>query len=245
MSGRLSGRIALVTGASRGIGEAVARHYAAEGAHVIALARTVGGLEDLDDAIKADPRARANGGTATLIPLDLSDLNMIDGLAAPLLERFGRIDVLVANAGSLGQLTPVYQFPPDIWEQTFALNLHANQRLLRAVHPLLQVSPAGRVIFVGSGASRMLKPYWGAYAVSKAALDALAKLYANECEGTNVKANVINPGGTRTDMRAAAFPGEDPLTLPTPDDIIEPFIALAEAGCKLNGEWIEARKWGK
>lgn len=234
---RLKDRIALITGASRGIGAAIAKRYAAEGAHVICLARTTGGLEELDDEI------RALGGSATLIPLDLAKTEMIDGLAAPLLERFGRIDILVGNAGIFGRLTPLHQFQPNLWEEVFKVNVHANQRLIRAVHPLLFASPAGRAIFVTSTVSREIRAYWGAYAASKAALDNMIMGYAKEVAQSNIRVNLVNPGGTRSKMRAEAFPGEDPTTLPKPEDITEVFVALAEAGCTRNGEWINAREF--
>ncbi len=234
---RLKDRIALITGASRGIGAAIAKRYAAEGAHVICVARTTGGLEELDDEI------RALGGSATLIPLDLAKTEMIDGLAAPLLERFGRIDVLVGNAGIFGRLTPLHQFPPNLWEEVFKVNVHANQRLIRAVHPLLFASPAGRAIFVTSTVSREIRAYWGAYAASKAALDNMIMGYAREVAQSNIRVNLVNPGGTQSKMRAEAFPGEDPTTLPKPEDITEVFVALAEASSTRNGEWINAREF--
>lgn len=232
---RLKDRIALITGASRGIGAAIAKRYAAEGAHVICVARTSGALEELDDEIKAA------GGSATLVPLDLEKTEMIDGLAAPLLERFGRIDILVGNAGMLGRMTPMHQYPPNLWEQVFKLNVHANQRLLRAVHPLLFASPAGRAIFVTSSVSRDIRAYWGAYAASKAALDNMVLTYSKEVLETNIKVNIVNPGGTQSKMRAEAFPGEDPNTLPKPEAITEVFVALAEAKSTRHGEWISAR----
>ncbi|MFC3678282.1 SDR family NAD(P)-dependent oxidoreductase [Ferrovibrio xuzhouensis] len=234
---RLKDRIALITGASRGIGAAIAKRYAAEGAHVICVARTTGALEELDDAI------RVQGGTATLIPLDLAKTEMIDGLAAPLLDRFGRIDILVGNAGMLGQMTPMHQYPPDVWEKVFRLNVHANQRLLRAVHPLLHASPSGRAIFVTSSVGARPRAYWGAYAASKAALDAMVRTYAQEVAQSNIRVNIVNPGATRSHLRAQAFPGEDSSTLPGPDDIAEVFVALAEAGWQKNGEWISAREF--
>ena len=234
---RLKDRIALVTGASRGIGAAIAKRYASEGAHVICVARTTGALEELDDAI------RARGGTASLVPLDLEKTEMIDGLAAPLLERFGRIDILVGNAGMLGRLTPMHQYPPDLWEKVFRLNVHANQRLLRAVHPLLHASPAGRAIFVTSSLGSQPRAYWGAYAASKAALDQMVRIYALEVAQSNIRVNLVNPGATRSHMRAQAFPGEDAMTLPAPDEIAEVFVALAEAGWQKNGEWISAREF--
>jgi NAD(P)-dependent dehydrogenase (short-subunit alcohol dehydrogenase family) len=232
---RLAGRLALVTGASRGVGYAVAKRYAAEGAHVIAVARTQGGLEQLDDEI------RAAGGSASLLVLDLAKHEQIDGLAAPILERWGRLDILVANAAMLGRMTPIAQFPPNLWAQCFDLNVHANWRLIRALDPLLRASPAGRAIMVTSGVTRHSSPYWGAYGVTKAALEAMTHTWAAELEQTNLRVNLVNPGPTRTVTRAQAFPGEDPLTLPAPDSVTEAFVTLAEASCTLHDAWIEAQ----
>jgi NAD(P)-dependent dehydrogenase (short-subunit alcohol dehydrogenase family) len=232
---RLAGRLALVTGASRGIGYAVAKRYAAEGAHVIAVARTQGGLEQLDDEI------RGMGGSATLLVMDLSKHEQIDGLAAPLLERWGRLDVLVANAGMLGRLTPIAQFPPNLWQQCFDLNVHANWRLIRALDPLLRASPSGRAMLVTSGVTQRPAPYWGAYAVTKAALEAMAQTWAAELEQTNLRVNLINPGPVRTMTRAQAYPGEDPAALPAPDQVTEAFVMLAEASCTLHGARVEAQ----
>jgi len=233
-SGRLAGRIALVTGASRGIGAAVAKRYAAEGAHVVLVARTVGGLEEIDDAI------RAAGGSATLVPLDLAEAVKIDELGARLYERFGKLDVLVGNAGTLGLLTPLTHMDPPVWENVMGVNLTANWRLLRSMDPLLRRSGAGRAIFVSSGAARGVFPYWGAYAVSKAALEMLVRTYAAEVSEFGVKANLVDPGVIRTAMRAEAFPGEDPMTLPPPEAITEVFVALAEPSCRRNGQIVPA-----
>jgi NAD(P)-dependent dehydrogenase (short-subunit alcohol dehydrogenase family) len=234
MSGRLAGRVALITGASRGLGAAVAKAFAGEGAHVVLLARTVGGLEEVDDAI----RAAGGGGGATLVPADLADGKSIDGLAAPILERFGRLDILVGNAAMLGRLAPLPHFPPDQWHEVFAVNVHANWRLLRALDPLLRASPAGRAIFVTSGITRALAAYWGAYAASKAALEAMVAVYAKEIVKTNVRVNLADPGPMRTRMRALAFPGEDPMQLPPPEAIAGKFVALAEAACARHGELV-------
>ncbi|WP_417515213.1 SDR family NAD(P)-dependent oxidoreductase [Minwuia sp.] len=231
---RLEGRIALVTGASKGIGRSIARRYAAEGAHVIAVARGTGKLEELDDEISG------LGGSATLVPLDLEKWESIDGLAAPLAERFGKLDILVGNAAILGTLTPVQDIDPKEWERAFRINVHANWRLLRALDPLLRRSDAGRVMFVTSGITRRSAPYWGVYATTKAALEKMAETYAAEVQKTNVRVNVINPGATRTGMRASAFPGEDPETLPHPDQIMEAFVAAAEAGFDGHALWIAA-----
>jgi NAD(P)-dependent dehydrogenase (short-subunit alcohol dehydrogenase family) len=230
---RLADRLALITGASRGIGRAVARRFAAEGAHVILLARTKGALEELDDEI------RAAGGQATLVPADLSDHAAIDAIAAAVFQRFGRLDVLVANAGLLGVLSPLHHVDPKVWNQVMNVNVTANWRLIRAFDPLLRQSAAGRAIFVTSGASQQPTAYWGPYAVSKAALDMLALTYAAEVAKTAIRVNLINPGRTRTGMRAEAFPGEDPMTLKAPEDITDAFVELAAADCDAHGEWIE------
>lgn len=234
--GRLEGRIAVVTGASRGIGAAVAERFAAEGAQLILIARTVGALEELDDAIRAK-----GGRQPVLVPHDLRDFDGLDRLGASLHERYGKLDILVGNAGILGPLTPVGHIPPDIWQEVMDVNVTANYRLIRSLDPLLRLSDAGRAVFVTSGASSGLKAYWGPYAVSKAALEALVRTYAAEITKTNVKANLLSPGPIRTMMRAAAFPGEDPKTLRTPEEIAELFVALAEPACARNGEVVEAR----
>jgi NAD(P)-dependent dehydrogenase (short-subunit alcohol dehydrogenase family) len=231
---RLDGRIALVTGASRGIGNAIARRYAAEGAHVIAVARKTKDLEKLDDEITE------LGGSATLVPLDLLKSEQIDGLAAPLAERFGKLDILVGNAAILGTLTPVAQIEPKEWDQAFRVNVHANWRLIRALDPLLRQSDAGRALFVTSGITRQAAPYWGVYATTKAALEKMVETWAAEMQKTSVRVNVINPGPTRTKMRAGAFPGEDPETLPTPDQIMEAFVAAASPDFEGHGLWIAA-----
>jgi len=235
-SGRLAGRIAVITGASRGIGAAVAERFAAEGAQLILIARTVGALEELDDAIRAK-----GGKQPVLVPHDLRDFDGLDRLGASLHERYGKLDILVGNAGILGPLTPVGHIPPDIWQEVMDVNVTANYRLIRSLDPLLRLSDAGRAVFVTSGASSGLKAYWGPYAVSKAALEALVRSYAAEITKTNVKANLLTPGPIRTMMRAAAFPGEDPKTLRTPEEIAELFVALAEPACARNGEVVEAR----
>ena len=232
---RLEGRIALITGASRGIGAAVAKRFAAEGARLILTARTVGGLEEIDDAVKAE------GGTATLVPMDLTQGDAIDQLGGALHEKFGRLDVLVGNAGMLGMMSPVGHIDPPVWEQTLALNLTANYRLIRSLDPLLRQSDAGRAIFVTSGAAHSGSPYWGAYAVSKAGLETLVRTYAAEVAKTNIRVNIVDPGGQRTQMRAAAFPGEDPATLPHPDDRTDVFVDLAETACTRHGEIVRAR----
>ena len=234
-SGILEGRVALVTGASRGIGAAVAKLFAAQGAHIIALARTVGGLEELDDAIAAA------GGSATLVPQDLADLDAIDRLGAALHERFGKLDILVANAGVLGVLSPITHVDPKIWDETMLLNVTVNYRLIRSLDPLLRLSDAGRAIFVTSGASRAPRAYWGPYGTSKAALDYMVGTWAQEVVKTNIRVNLLNPGATRTGMRATAMPGEDPMTLPAPEDIAPAFLELASPACTKHGETVNAQ----
>ena len=231
-SGRLAGRIALVTGATRGLGAAVGRLFAREGAHVILVARTVGGLEEVDDAIRAEGRA------ATLVPIDLMDRAKIEQAAQAIAERFGRLDVLVGNAGLLGGLYPVGQMPDPLWDSVFATNVGANARLIGAFDPLLRASGTGRAIFVTSRAAETARAYWGAYAASKAALETLVRIYAAEVQRFAVKVNLIDPGPVRSQMRAQAFPGEDPNSLPTPDDVAPWFLGLAEAGCTRHGEII-------
>ena len=229
-TGRLTGRIALITGASRGIGAAVAKRFAAEGAHVILTARTTGGLEEVDDAI------RAKGGQATLVPVDLLDYEKIDQMGGAIAQRFGRLDVLVGNAGRLGMLSPMSHIDPPRWERTLGVNLTANWRLIRIMEPLLKLSPAGRANFVTSGAADGRHPYWGVYAVSKAGLEAMVKTWAGELNKTKVRVNLINPGATRTRMRAEAYPGEDPMKVKMPEEVTEPFVQLAMESETRHGE---------
>jgi len=230
--GRLAGRVALITGASRGLGAAAALAYASEGAHCVLVARTVGGLEEVDDRIKAI------GGSATLVPLDVTDGPGIDRLGQALFDRFGRLDVLLGNAAILGTLSPMGHFEPRVFEQVMAVNVTANWRLIRSMDPLLRRSDAGRAIFVTSGASRRIIPYWGAYATSKAALDMMVGIYAAEVAHTQVKANLFNPGPMRTFMRREAFPGEDEALQSPPEAHGESLIQLAMPACSMNGEWV-------
>lgn len=229
---RLKGRIALITGASRGLGAATALAYAREGAHCVLVARTVGGLEAVDDQIKAV------GGSATLVPLDVTDGPGIDRLGAALYERFKKLDILLGNAGLLGTLSPIGHIDPAIFERVIAVNVTANWRLIRSLDPLLRQSDAGRAIFVTSGISRRVIPYWAGYATSKAALDMLVSTYAAECAHTSVRVNLFNPGPTRTAMRKDAFPGENPENLPPPEAHGEALIQLALPSCTMNGEWV-------
>jgi NAD(P)-dependent dehydrogenase (short-subunit alcohol dehydrogenase family) len=226
---RLKDRIALITGASRGIGRAVALAFAREGAHVIATARSSGALEELDDEINE------LGGTATLLRLNLTNSEKVDGLGPTILERFGKFDILVGNAGVLGPLSPLGHISEKDWNGVLNVNLSANWRLIRTLDPLLRKSDAGRAIFVTSGAVQKCRAYWGPYSISKAALEALVKTYAAEVNDTDVRANMISPGPIATAMRAKAMPGEDPATLPKPDDLTELFVSLALPSCTDNG----------
>jgi len=236
MSKRFAGRIALVTGASRGIGRAAAKALAAEGAHVVLVARTVGGLEEVDDEI------RAGGGAATLVPLDVRDFEALDRLGATIAERWGRLDALLGNAGVLGMLTPLAHLDPKIFAECLDVNLTANWRLIRSFDPLLRRSDAGRALFVTSGAARRPRAYWGSYATSKAALEALVLTYVAECAGTTVSANLLNPGPLRTRMRQKAMPGEDPETLAPPETVGPLILDLLSPECTRNGELVTLAK---
>lgn len=225
----LAGRIAVVTGASRGIGYAAALALAEAGVHVVAVARTTGGLEELDDAI------RGKGGAATLVPLDLKDSAGIDRLGGVIYERWGKLDMLLGNAGMLGVITPVGHLAPKVWDDVMAVNVTANWRLLRSFDVLLRQSDAGRALFMTSGGPRNCRPFWGVYSAGKAALEALVRTYAGEMANTKVRANLINPGPTRTNMRARAMPGEDPTTLKTPDAVAPHIVRMLSPGYDENG----------
>ncbi|WP_127145812.1 SDR family NAD(P)-dependent oxidoreductase [Pelagibacterium montanilacus] len=225
----LARRVVLVTGASRGLGYAAAKNAAARGAHIIAVSRTVGGLEDLDDDIQA------LGSSTTLVPMDLTDGDAVDRLGAAIFERWGQLDGLIGNAGLLGALSPLPHIEPKDFANVFAVNVTANYRLLRSLDMLLRQSDAGRAVFISSGAARSAKPYWGLYAASKAALDAMVKSYAGEMAITNVKANIFYPGQVRTAMRARAMPGEDPATLPSPDEVAPRMVDLVSPNYDKSG----------
>ena len=231
----LSGKTALVTGASRGIGKAVALELARAGAHVIALARTTGGLEELDDAVQQA------GGTATLVPADLKDGPAMDRLGASLFERYKHLDVLVANAAILGVLSPLGHVDTKVWDDVVAVNLSAQWRLIRSLDPLLRQADAGRAVFLTSGSAQKAAPYWGPYAVSKAGLEMLARTYAAETEKTNVRVNLFNPGPTRTRMRAQAMPGEDPTTLDPPHKVAAHILPLCLPSCDVTGKLYDDR----
>jgi len=226
---RLADRIALVTGASRGIGRAVAIGLAREGAHVVMLARTVGGLEEVDDEI------RAFGGTATLVNLDLRQSEKVDALGPTIYQRWGKLDILVANAGVLGPLSPLAHITGDAWAEVIDVNLTANWRLIRSLDPVLRRAEAARAVFVSSGAAAAKNAYWGPYAVSKAGLEALVKTYAHEVASTPIKVNLLNPGPVRTTMRQRAFPGENPAILPEPEALVPLFLDLVDAGLAESG----------
>ena len=235
MSGqRLKDRLALITGASRGIGAAIAKKFAAEGAHVILTARTQGALEEIDDVI------RAVGGSATLLPMDLRRFDDIDRMGDAINERFHKLDILVGNAGVLGSLSPVGHFEPAIWQEVIDVNLTANWRLIRSLDPLLRRSDAGRAIFTTCAAASEAMPYWGAYAASKAALETIAMIYAGEVAKSTIKVNLVDPGAVATKLRLNAFPAEDRSQLPQPEDVTEPFVTAAMRECSHHGEILRA-----
>ena len=218
-----------MTGASRGLGRSAAIALAKEGAHIIAMARTEGGLTELDDEIKAV------GGSATLVPVDIKDFPAIDRLGAAIFERWKKLDILIGNAGVLGKLTPVSHVDQKVWDEVMAVNVTANYRLIRSMDPLLRQSDAGRAVFVTSGLAHKCWAYWGPYSISKAALEAMVKTDAAEIGTTHVRANCFSPGATRTDMRAKAMPGEDPMSLPHPDEVASQMIAMCEPAFSDNG----------
>jgi NAD(P)-dependent dehydrogenase (short-subunit alcohol dehydrogenase family) len=229
----LQGRIAVVTGASRGLGRAVALELARRGAHVVAVARTQGALEELDDEVKAV------GSSATLVPMSVTDYAGVDRLGAAIFARWKKLDILVGNAGVLGKLSPLPHLEPKLWDEVFAVNVTANWRLIRSLEPLLRQSDAGRAVFVTSGAATDIKAYWGAYAVSKAALEALVRTWAAELATTAVRVNLFRPGPVATRMRAEAMPGEDPASIPAPEavaprlvDLCEPFFTATGEVCR-------------
>ncbi|MGN6515234.1 MAG: SDR family NAD(P)-dependent oxidoreductase [Rhizomicrobium sp.] len=230
-------RIVLVTGASRGIGYAAARALAKTGAHVIAVARTVGGLEDLDDDIRKD-----GGEGATLVPLNLREFDAIDRLGASIAERWGRLDGLFGNAGVLGELSPITHLAPKVWQEAIDVNVTANWRLIRSFDPLLKSSEAGRALFVTTGAAHKHTPFWGSYAATKAALESLVLTYAAECEGSSVKVNLMSPGPLRTRMRAKAMPGEDPKTLQPPEAVAPLIVEMLSPSFAKNGALIDYRQ---
>ncbi|MBM3514585.1 MAG: SDR family NAD(P)-dependent oxidoreductase [Alphaproteobacteria bacterium] len=237
MSGQFAGRIALVTGASRGIGRAVALGLAREGATVVAFARSTKDLESLDDEIRA-----VSGQPAVLVAENIANYPKIDATAAALFQRYKRLDILVGNAAMVGQLSPMHQYTAKQWDDVMAVNLTANWHLIRAFDPLLRASDAGRAIFVTSGAAHTNRMYWGPYAVSKAGLERMVKIYANEVGHTKMRVNILDPGVVRTKMRADAFPGEDPLQHPLPESLLPHVLKLVSPTCDLNGQTIGPNK---
>jgi len=233
---QLEGNVALITGASRGIGAQVAKRFALEGAQVILLARNTEGLEAIDDEI------RAGGGAATLVPIDLTDGKSIELLAQQVAARFGKLDVLVGNAAVLGEISPMGHSEPADWEKTFAVNLTANWQLIRCFDPLMKAAQNPRAMFVTSGVTNRAASYWGAYAVSKTALEMMVRIYAAENEQTSLRVNLIDPGVVRTRMRAQAFPGEDPLQHPEASTITDVFVKLALPGLQETGQKFHAQK---
>lgn len=230
--------IAVVTGASRGIGYATAKALAKEGAHVFAIARTVGSLEALDDEIKAA------GGAATLVPLDITDYDALDRLGGIIAEKYGKLDILVGNAGTLGDITPISHLKPKVWQQLLDINVTANYRLIRSLDPLLRASDNGRAVFLGSSnVARDPRHFWGGYATSKAALECLVKTYAQEVEKSNLRVNILNPGALQTAMRARAVPGENPETLDTPDDLMPLMLKICSPEFQDNGKIVDYRKF--
>lgn len=240
MNKDFEGRIALVTGASRGIGYQIAKQLGERGAHVIALARTVGGLEDLDDEI------RAAGGETTLVPLDLTDFDALDRLGAAIYERWKKLDIFVANAGMLGVLSPLGHISPKDFDKVSAVNVTANWRLIRSLDPLLRQSDAGRALFLTSVHADTCTPFWGLQSISKSAVEAMARTWANESQQTKMKINLADPGPTRTGLRAKAMPGEAPETLPQPAAVAADLLELVKPGVletgalydRVSGEWV-------
>jgi NAD(P)-dependent dehydrogenase (short-subunit alcohol dehydrogenase family) len=232
MSGKLDGSIALVTGASRGIGAATAIELARLGARVVITARTQGGLEETDDAI------RAVGGEATILPLDLREGAQIDAIGPSLFQRFGRLDILVHNAGALGRLTPVSHILPDDWADVVAVNLSASWRLIRTCHPVLHLAQAGRAVFVSESRAREPGAYWGAMGATKAGMEHLVQTWAHEVATTKLRVNLFDPGPVATRMRSNAFPGEDRTTLPTPESVAPALAALCLPTEQRNGELV-------
>jgi NAD(P)-dependent dehydrogenase (short-subunit alcohol dehydrogenase family) len=220
MSPNLTSRIAVVTGASRGIGYATARALAKAGAHIVAVARTQGGLKDLDDEIRKD------GGSATLVPLSMTDSDGLARLGAALHERHGKIDILVGNAGVAGPSSPLGHIDLKPWNDVIAVNLTANFQLIRCMEPLLRKSDAGRAVFITAGSAQRAPGYRGPYAASKAALETLVRVWAAETASTPIRVNLFSPGPIRTRMRATVFPGEDPMTLDTPEQAAELIVPM-------------------
>jgi len=238
MSLPLSDKIAVVTGASRGIGRAAALALAKAGAHVVAVARTEGGLTELDDEIRA-----ATGEPATLVPMDIAEGDGLDQLGLALHQRFGRLDILVHAAAILGPVTPVAHIEPKHWERVVAVNLTATYRLIRSFEPLLRASQAGRAIFLTTGLASRPQAFFGPYGATKAAVEQMVRTWADELEQTQVRAALLSPGPMRTRMRAEAFPGEDPMSLPDPAEIGPLIVELAQADLGLPTSTVAFAAW--
>ena len=235
----LEGKVAVITGASRGIGKATARALAKEGAHIIAVSRTVGALEALDDEIK-----EISGENATLVPLDLTDFDALDRLGGVIMEKYGKLDILIGNAGFLGDITPISHLKPKTFDKLINVNVTANYRLIRSLDPLLRAADNGRAVFVGSShVARDPRHFWGGYATSKAALECLVKTYALEIERSNLRVNILNPGAIKTAMRAKAAPGEDASKLDTPEDLMPLMLELCSPDFKDNGKVADYKMW--
>ncbi|CDO39922.1 SDR family NAD(P)-dependent oxidoreductase [Bartonella henselae] len=232
----LFGRVALVTGASRGIGYHLALELAERGAHIIALARTMSGLTELDNQIQK------KGARATLIPIDLHHMENIDALAISITQDWKKLDIMIANAGILGTLSPIAHIENKVFEDIFQINLISQWRLMKAVEPLLRKSDAGRVILLSSSVAHVARAFWGPYAASKAALEIISRCWAEELKQTPIKINCVDPGATRTAMRAQAMPGEDPQTLPPPQEVAEKIAHLLSPDLKETGKLFNVRK---
>lgn len=236
MSIDLKDRLALVTGASRGIGYFLALELAKRGAHVIAVARTVGGLEELDDNIQK------LGGSATLVPLDITDMEGIDRLGGSIYERWGKLDILAANAAVLGTISPIGHFEAKTFDKVMSVNVSSTWRIIRSVDPLLRKSDAGRAILMSSGVANTARAFWAPYAASKAAVEVMGRSWAEETKNMDLKVNMVDPGATRTAMRAQAMPGEDPETLPTPQSVAERIVKLADPKLEVTGKLFDVRQ---
>lgn len=234
---KLKDKIALITGATQGLGAAIARRFAKEGAHLILLGRTVEGLEAIDDEISD------YGVKTTLVPVDLNDLSKLQSLGPSLIKQYPSVDIFVGNAAMLGQLSPLTHLHTKVWQEVLTVNLTANFYLLQSLEPLLRMSSTPRVIFVSTGVARSHLPYWGIYAISKAALESMALIYAAENENTSLKVNIVDPGVIRTHLFHQAMPGVNPEEVPLPDTVTDCFVYLASAECQLTGQLIKAKEF--
>lgn len=238
MNSLLSGKIALITGASKGIGAAVAKRFVQEGAHVILISRNIEDLREIDDEIKKLVLNKKEESDTTLVQLDLLEFEKIKELSDLISKRFGRLDIFVASAGILGELCPVQDYDPGVWESIIGTNFNANWYLIKNLDPLLKCSETGRAIFVTSdvGQSPNFYPYWGPYAASKAALEAMIKVYAAETKHTKLCINIVQPGTINSGVYKQAFPGQDASKLPLPEELTDKFVELASENCNVSGE---------